>query len=73
MTSTSLPLYTQSWLDHARLPGRCNEEVPLLRPVAPGHVASCHYVEEIPEHIDVGALGAWQEEVRKVEQADLEA
>jgi peptide/nickel transport system ATP-binding protein len=28
-------------------PARCTDEVPLLRPLASGHLAACHYAEEI--------------------------
>ncbi len=36
---------------HPRCPfasGRCAREVPLLRPIAPGHAAACHYAETLP-------------------------
>ena len=32
---------------HARIPGRCTEERPELRPLGDGHVVTCHFAEEI--------------------------
>jgi len=38
---------------HARVPGRCNEERPELRPIdSPAHVAACHFAEEIAAELD---------------------
>jgi oligopeptide/dipeptide ABC transporter ATP-binding protein len=40
---------------HARVPGRCNEERPELRPVAgAAHVAACHFAEEIAAELEGG-------------------
>jgi oligopeptide/dipeptide ABC transporter ATP-binding protein len=32
--------------DQAEVPGRCNTEQPVLREVAPGHLASCHFADD---------------------------
>ena len=38
---------------HARVPGRCSEERPVLRPVdGPAHVAACHFAEEIAAQVE---------------------
>jgi peptide/nickel transport system ATP-binding protein len=67
----------------ARVPGRCNEEVPELRLVgAEGHMASCHYAEELEgvtlqtlrQQIDVEAQAELADEVLLVDvQAGNEA
>jgi glutathione transport system ATP-binding protein len=66
----------------ARVPGRCNEEIPEMRPVGgDGHLASCHYAEELADvtleslraRVDVAAEAELGDEVllSEIEAADV--
>jgi oligopeptide/dipeptide ABC transporter ATP-binding protein len=57
----------------ARVPGRCNEEVPELRPVAGSeHLASCHFAEELAE-VTLESLRAQVDVEAPEELADIGA
>ncbi len=59
---TGCRFHTRCWLrDRLGNPERCAVEEPAHQSVSAGHAAACHYIDEVPEHVRLYAVGPTSE------------